>query len=552
MNSPTAEPTLPKEPVVHPRRLRGAYYTPTDLADVLTEWALASGRGTVLDPSFGQCAFLDAAVRVLTRKGVPQPGRLVFGVDVDRSALEYALGSENFFQENCVIADFLTLSPKNLRGAPFQAIVGNPPYVRHHWFNGPTKQAGRKAVDAAGVKLPATASAWAYFLIHALSFIREQGRLAMLVPEAIQQADYAQSVRNALIDRFERVCLVHIRDRMFDRTDEAVVVIAASGYGKSGSLQVEAVERTQDLAAVLNDASSRRSAPHMTAIQGRLVDSKVVQLLNELEENASVKKFSEIATLRIGMVTGANRHFIRNIADVEKLDVPRDAWLHVLARTRWLSGLEFTEEDLQERADAGRPIVLVRVTPENQETPGIRQWIADGVDAAVDRRFKCTIRHPWFCIPLPPLPEAFATCTRMGAPLLVVNGADCRCTNALHAVYWRKGGFFPRAAAVGCLTSAVSTWAELYGRRYGGGVLKMEPGTWNQMPIPMPEGTEDAFDELNQTMRRGQEVEARTLADELVLRERLGLPRADIRRLQHAQAELMSQRRPARAGSDHG
>ncbi len=552
MNTSREEPTSHAEPTVDPRRLRGAYYTPADLADVLAEWALTPDQGTVLDPSFGGCAFLNAAIRVLARKGVPEPGRLVFGVDVDESCLKHVVGSENLFQENCIVRDFLTLSPKDLHGTPFQAVVGNPPYVRHHWFNGTTRQAGRAAVDAAGVKLPATASAWAYFLVHALSFIGEHGKLAMLVPEAIQQADYAQSIRDTLIGRFERVCLVHIRDRMFDRTDESVVAVAASGYGKPGSYRVEAVENSQDLAAVLNSATGKRSRSRSTTVQGRPVDSKAVHLLNELEQHSSVKKFSDIATLQIGLVTGANSHFIRSVEDLEKLDISQKAWLQVVSRTRWLSGLDFTEKDLQDRADARQRTVLVRATPGNRDTPGVRQWIAEGIETGVHQRFKCTIRTPWFCVPLSPVPDAFATCTRLGAPLLVLNRADCRCTNALHAVYWSQTDVSPETAVVGFLTSAVSTWAELHGRRYGGGVLKMEPSTWNRVPVPMVQGTRGNFEELNQLMRSGLEAQARALADDLVLRDGLGLQKTDIRRLQRAHAELSAQRRPARNGSGHG
>jgi len=520
----------------------------------LTEWALAQRQGTILDPSFGGCAFLNAATKVLARKGVRHPGRLVFGVDVDESCLNYVRVSENLVEDNCVVRDFLAVSPKDLSGAPFQAIVGNPPYVRHHWFNGTTRDAGRAAMNAAGVNLPATASAWAYFLVHALSFVARHGRIAMLVPEAIQQADYAQCVREALMTRFEHVYLIHIRSRLFDRTDETVVAVAASGYGKPGGVQVEAVEGIQDLAAILNGAKGRhlRSRSHSTIVQGRPVDSKAVHLLNELEQLSSVRQFSDIATVRIGLVTGANSHFIRSVEDLEKLGVPRKAWLQVVSRTRWLSGLDVTERDLQHLADVGRRTLLVWVEPEIEDSPGIRQWLAEGISMGVDQRFKCTIRTPWFSLRLSPVPDAFATCTRLGAPTLVINRAYCRCTNALHAVYWDQTVVCPEAAVIGFLTSAVGTWAELHGRRYGGGVLKMEPGTWNRVPVPMVQVAEGSFDELNQLMRCGLETEARALADELVLRDGLGLPRADIRRLQRAHAELKVQRGPARNGSDDG
>ena len=544
--------TCSEDPSVDPRRLLGAYYTPDPLPGILTEWALRPGRGTVLDPSYGGCAFMNAATRVLASKGVPEPGRLVFGVDVDRSCLEYVRSNRNLFEKNCIVRDFFALSPSDLHGAPFQAVVGNPPYVRHHWLNGSTRKAARNAIDNAGVPLPARASAWAYFLVHALSFIAKHGRLAMLVPEAIQQADYAASVREALTGRFERVCLVHIRDRLFDHTDEAVVAVAASGYGNPGTLQVEAVEQAQDLATVLNATKGRRSSSRWTTVSGRPVESTVVQLLGELEQHTSVKNTSDIATVRVGLVTGANSHFIRGVEDLKQLGVPRKAWLQVVSRTRWLSGLDFTEHDFQELADAGHRAFLVRPTPAYEDAPGVRRWIAEGIEAGVHERFKCAIRTPWFRIPLLAAPDAFATCTRLGAPLLVLNRAGCHCTNALHAVYWHGIEVSPVTAAVGFLTSAVSVWSELHGRRYGGGVLKMEPGTWNRVPVPLVQGTEGAFDELYKLIRCGREAEARTLADDIVLGDRLGLPRKDIRRLQRAHAQLMAQRQPARDGSDRG
>ena len=546
-------PTCREGLCIAPRRLLGAYYTPDVLASVLATWALAPGRGNVLDPSFGGGAFLNAATTALASKGVPEPGRRVFGVDVDPTCMKYVRGGGNLVEKNYIVRDFLSLSPKDMPGAPFHAVIGNPPYVRHHWLNGTTRKAGRAAIDAAGVELPATASAWAYFLVHALSFLAKGGRLAMLVPEAILQTDYAAVIRDSLASYFDHVCLVHIRDRLFEGTDEAVVAVAASDYGKQGSLRVDAVERAEDLAAVLNAPKGVEFTSHITTEKGRRIDSAMVQLLGELEQHTAVRTVSDLATVRIGLVTGANEHFIRDVENLKHLGVPRKAWLQLVSRTRWLSGLDFTEQDLQELVDAGQRAILIRPTPAYENTPGVTRWIAEGIEARVHERFKCTLRDPWFRVALQPVPDAFATCTRLGAPLLVLNRADCRCTNALHAIYWHRGiEVSPQAIAVGFLTSAVSIWAELHGRRYGGGVLKMEPGTLQRTPVPIVQGAEDAFDELNELIRRGREDEARAVADDLILRDELGLPKRDIWRLQRAHSQLMSQRRPARNGSNRG
>ena len=162
--------------VLHPRRARKHF------GNMGTR---ARERAMSWIPSFGGCAFLNAATTILASRGVSKPGERVFGVDVDPMCMEYVRKDQNLVEKNCIIRDFLSLSPKDISGAPFHTIIGNPPYVRHHWFNGTTRKAGRVAMAAAGVALPETASAWAYFLIHTLSFIAKNGRLAMLVPEAI-------------------------------------------------------------------------------------------------------------------------------------------------------------------------------------------------------------------------------------------------------------------------------------------------------------------------------------------------------------------------------
>jgi type I restriction-modification system DNA methylase subunit len=173
------------------RRLLGAYYTPDDVARVITRWALNGSKGPVLDPSCGGGAFMRAAVRELRALGDAAPADKTYGVDVDPECLAAIREGGEVAAERCVVEDFLALSPEALDGAPFHAIVGNPPYVRHHWLKGDARAAAYAARDAHAepVKLAGTASLWAYFVVHSLGFLSPGGRLAMLVPEAILQSD---------------------------------------------------------------------------------------------------------------------------------------------------------------------------------------------------------------------------------------------------------------------------------------------------------------------------------------------------------------------------
>ena len=536
-------------PSVDPRRLLGKYYTPDGFADVLVRWALADARGTVLDPSYGGCAFLNAAARVLSERAIENPGRLLYGVDVDPSAADFARRSALLDGTKCLTADFLAISPADLPGGPFAAVVGNPPYVRHHWLKGERREAARAVAAKSRESLPATASTWAYFVLHALAFLAPGGRLAMLVPEAILQARYAEPLRATLAERFRKSSLIYVRDRQFDGTEEPVVVVASSGYGERGSLSIEAIERPDELGPVLANCAPRERVPVVAVVNGRPTTEQTLQVLAEVERQDAVRCLAELATIRIGFVTGANGHFIRNRRDLERLGVPGRAICSVVARTKWLSGLDFTHSDHDALVEKGSAALLVRPAKSDRQHAGVKRWIAEGIERGVQERFKCAARLDWCRVELPPAPDAFATCSRLGAPLLSLNRTSYRCSNTLHSVRWKPDlSVSPEAVVVGFLTSVVAVWAELFGRRYGGGVLKIEPGTLNSIPIPVVSGADDVFDDVDQLLRRGMEDEARRLADERVLRDGLGLMRGHLRTLSRARTQLRTQRRPARSG----
>ena len=252
------------------------------------------------------------------------------------------------------------------------------------------------------------------------------------------------------------------------------------------------------------------------------------------------------------MVTGANHHFIRSAADLDALGLPAAVRHRIVPRTRWLKGLEFTDEDHDAFLHSGAAALLVR--PQGADEDRLAEpWIQEGIDVGVEGRHKCAVRKEWFRVDMPLPPDGFATCARAGSPLLVLNRGECRNSNAVHSLTWKDDlAVTPEAVAVGFLTSAVSVWAELRGRRYGGGVLKIEPGTLKRIPVPLVEGSEDVFRDLDDLIRQGEEEKARRAADERVLRDGLGLGNDEIDILRRTRSKLMEWRRPSRNGHAQG
>lgn len=544
--------SLKDESGISRRRLLGVYYTPDDIATILVQWALAGGSGPVLDPSCGGFAFLDAAIRFLSEKQLSGATSLVCGVDIDPDCFGKGCRTEPLVEIRCVKDDFLSILPHELPGSPYAAIVGNPPYVRHHWIKGKQRNSARAVVAESAVSLPGTASLWAYFLLHSLRFLSDGGRLAMLLPQAILQADYAAPIRETLANSFRCTKLIQIRHRLFADTDEAAVVAACSGFGARGEIQTLAVESAADIQSVLTESSQYPQNPFCFPLGAAEVGSKSVALLHEIARRPELMRLGDMADVRIGLVTGANQYFVRSVEDLDGLEIPGSLRHPIVARARWLKGLDFTIADHEAHAEKEEAAFLVRPAGAAEDQL-VQTWIEAGVEEGFHTRYKCSLRKDWFRVELPPPSDAFATCARAGSPMVVLNRAQFQNTNATHCVTWNSDfKAKPEAVVVGFLTSAVSTWAELWGRRFGGGALKIEPSTLKNAPIPVVRGAEDVFEKLDRMLRDGQEERARRIADVRVLREGLGLEDQEIKTLQGLRSQLMEWRRPIRQEAGRG
>src|SRR6185437_11342795 len=96
-------------------REKGQFWTPDWIADGMVSFALGDEGKEVFDPAAGSGAFFRAAQRL--RAGV----RLL-GTEIAPEVLDGTLPAE------VEIRDFV-LDPPERR---FEAIVANPPYIRHH------------------------------------------------------------------------------------------------------------------------------------------------------------------------------------------------------------------------------------------------------------------------------------------------------------------------------------------------------------------------------------------------------------------------------------
>jgi len=533
----------------------GKYYTPQAMAQIVVDWAISDKDATILDPCFGGCAFLYAALETLRRHGSILPGRFLFGVDCDRRARNYLVplfeagGSGDHF----LTADFLSVHPKSMPGAPFHVICGNPPYVRHHSLSLHRIRSAREAMERAGFKISGRSSYWAYFVLHCLNFLRVGGSLAMILPHAFVYADYAKQLHEYVLDRFRTIRIISVDELAFKEAQEKPMLFLAKGFGLRNErltfLRASSVKDARDITLRGQYASNITSVHpgNITQWNRANVRLETLELYDALAKDHRVTHLKDWATIHIGVVTGANRFFTLSQSSIEALGIPVEYLRPIITRASDLRGLIFRRSDYERLLSQDRRAALLTVRT-MRDIPGeVHMYFLQAKRKGIAKRFKCRSRKPWYYIQDHHSQDAFLHYMSGSFPHIVLNMADTTCTNSIHRLQWsnRVTSGIARSLALSSATSLFQLSAELCGRSLGGGVLKLEPSAAQNLLLvacPATKETLRAFRVVDHYLRLGDKLSAVTLADAVLLEGHMGLSREDITKLRQAWKQLAETR----------
>ena len=136
-------------------------------------------------------------------------------------------------------------------------------------------------------------------------------------------------------------------------------------------------------------------------------------------------------------------------------------------------------------------------------------------------------------------------------PRLIANNARVTFVNSMHGVRLTcaKPSVVRSALPILMLNSVTMLGAEIHGRSYGGGVLKMEPREAGLLPVPSGEQLHQAWEKLkaerssiDTQLRKGHWVEVSKRVDEVLLRDTIGLAPVEVAQLHEAARSLRGHR----------
>ncbi|TDX65132.1 N-6 DNA methylase [Methylosinus sp. sav-2] len=512
------------------RRKIGAFYTPEPLSEILSNWAIRSSTDTVLEPSFGGCGFLQSAKKRLTDLGCHEPRQQIYGCDVDPVAFTYLaeIFSGPVDLKRFVQTDFLDMQHSGEWPGRFSTILANPPYIPYQEICTERRQSlSNRSWAIEGVS--GRASLWAYFVAHALSFLEDKGRMAWVLPGAFLQADYGQSIRTYLATNFRRVAAFVLRERIFLEagTDEETVILLADGYRdncSSSQIELGEAQTFGKLSQLIDkwDSGVWRGRPADGRPAALCLSNAEHRLFTKLAESGACKKLGEIASVRIGLVTGANDFFVLTEEKRKAVGLENSDCKPILAKLVAAPGASLTLQDHARYLALGGRGHLVD-SDGKTGGPGIEAYLKTFPDEQRESISTFKKRQIWSKIDDGKIPDAFFPVMHQFGPRLILNPDGLTCTNTIHRVYFKESMsilYQWQLAAVSILTTFSQLSAELVGRRYGSGVLKHEPREAEEIMILLPKvkasTLDKAFRAIDKDLRASDRSSAMQRADALI------------------------------------
>lgn len=532
------------------RKARGAFFTPPEVAAYVARWAVRSATDRVLEPSCGEAAFLLAAHERVTALPAGDGTGMLEGVELhDASArAARAVLRDAGATARIRVGDFFAVEP----ASSYDAVIGNPPYVRYQDFAGADRAASRRAALRAGVTLTGLASSWAAFTVHSALFLKPGGRLGLVLPAELLSVNYAAQVREFLMRRFARVRLVLFTERVFPGVLEDVVLLLAEGAGGTDHCELLQVQDA-DALAELDPETAAVWTPVTTS--GKWTSALLPPAgATSYAAATAGDGFTTLHTwgeTTLGMVTGANKFFTLSPDQAAELGLAADELLALSPPgSRHLRGLSFTAHMRSELGREGAATLLFR--PDGEPSRAASAYIQEGEKQGIQTAYKCRVRTPWWRVPLVAPADLLLTYMNADTPRLTTNMAGARHLNSVHGVYLTEEHrvlgreLLPLAS----LNSVTLVGAEIVGRAYGGGMLKLEPREADDLPVPAPSCVEKCADALRAVrprvrdhLRGGRLLDAVRLVDQVVLHEGLTLDSAGVSDLEQAYAMLAARRR---------
>lgn len=509
------------------QKLRGAYYTPLQLANAMTGLFDAENIGRILEPSCGDGVFLES----LALNDMMRHAESVTAVEIETS--EYNKVHERYgFQPNVNVLceDFFDFYKRSHQNEKYDLILGNPPYIRYQYLTEKQRELQSMILEANGMKANKLINSWVCFLVACVQMLSENGRIAFVIPAEILQVAYAEDLRLFLSNHLARITLITFEQLIFPEIEQEVVVFIGEKGGTETGIRI--VEMTNlDCFKNLNmENNSYKKLQHIREKWTKyFISADESTLIQRLREDNRFAQFKDFGVINVGITTGNNDYFsitreVERRYDLDSVTRP------LIGRSSHAHGIYFTSDDWEVNVESDKKAMLVSFPdiPFDEYPQKHKEYIALGESEEQNKGYKCGIRDRWYIVPSVWIPDAFFLRRNNLYPKFVLNRCDAVSTDTMHRMKFNDG-VVAEDILLSYYNSVSFAFTEICGRSYGGGVLEILPGEMGNIILPKINNLDenikrDLLERIDAVVRNNQDIEiALDIVDNELLVKILGI-----------------------------
>lgn len=514
-------------------KLRGGYYTPAPIALFLSKWILNIKPREVLEPSCGDGAFIRAFLG-LHRHKINFTGLELLEEEADKA--RQVAKSDKLLNTKVINTDFLEWSLEQLSiGKQFNAAVGNPPYIRYQYLEAKDQHFSEQIFKRFNLPFTKHTNAWVPFVIACVALLAPAGRFAMVIPSELLHVLHATSLRSFLLEECSRIVIMDPNELLFDEALQGTVLLMLEKKGdrKKASNGVSIISAPNN-DFLLEDPKAIFEKAVFTSgdiLNGKwmkvLLEPAEIDVFEEVAKSSKIKKFVDIASVDVGIVTGANKFFLVDNATISQYKLEKYA-RPMFGRSEHCPGIIYDEKAHKKNQTRGLPtnFLMFGNVPFEKLPKRVQEYILMGEEQELQTRYKCRIRKPWYCVP-----SIYTTPVGMlkrchNFPRLILNTADAYTTDTAYRIKPAEG-INPTNLVYNFINSLTALTAELEGRHYGGGVLELVPSEIEKLLIPAPSKKAVDIGSLNEKISAGCDADSLLLGQDKIVLKNAGVSKSD-------------------------
>lgn len=481
----------------------GSYYTPKIIADFLVDYLskklIDKSNISILEPSVGDGIFIHS---IFNHNQLFPKIEKIIAIEQDEQELNKIPYTQPIFHG--VHSDFLEYQKND--NAKFNLVIGNPPYIKKNLLKEYQLDLCKEIHSNAALSDTQPKNIWTAFLVRCIRYLDDSGILALVLPSELLQVKFAAELRAFILKEFERVEIFTFNELLFKdcKGQDTLLLIGEKKSNHKGVYycNIDKIDELKNakfnLESNISIRESKWTHHHITADES--------ELLAKLK--GSLFTIDHYCNSKAGIVTAANNYFIVDRETVKQYSLQKHV-RPIIQKGLFVNGsVVLSDEEFQTIIDDSKPSFLMALDKHSKfkNNKRILEYLKIGEEKEIHKRYKTSIRQNWYEVPnvgVPP--EAFFFKRCHDYPKLIKNNANVLSTDSAYIISMKETYKIERLI-FSFYNSLTLSFAELYGRYYGGGVLELTPNEFKILPVPYLNISESKFDRFNKEFKNKSSI----------------------------------------------